>query len=145
MFKKPEFPGFRKKKSASASHTKKTTFIKNEGLSLLDDEKPAAVGELWLCRNVLKKGHLTEGLPDCLSIQKRLRLLSSAMMLPSKPRKDLYLNTACSVRSFRPSESFSTLTCILSPSPFLLLVRPRKLTRDEWLGFQCERVPEQAG
>jgi hypothetical protein len=56
MFKKPDFPGFRKKKSASASQTKKTTFIKNEGLSLLDDvdeetdtngnEKPAAVGEL---------------------------------------------------------------------------------------------------
>lgn len=66
MFKKPDFPGFRKKKSASASHAKKTTFIKNEGLSLLDDideetdisgdEKPVAVGELITRREVLKGG-----------------------------------------------------------------------------------------
>jgi hypothetical protein len=66
MFKKPDLPGFRKKKSASASHTKKTAFIKNEGLSLLDDideetdvngdEKPVAAGELCTRRKVLKGG-----------------------------------------------------------------------------------------
>jgi hypothetical protein len=66
MFERPDFPGFRRKKSASASHTKTTTVIKNEGLSLLDDideetdingnEKPATVGELCTRREVFKEG-----------------------------------------------------------------------------------------
>lgn len=134
MSKKPDFPGFRKKKSASASHTKKTTFIENEGLSLLDDineetdingnDKPAAVGELITRREVLKGDLSPDHKARLLSMQKRSRLLSSATMPPSKPRKDLCLSTACSVRSFRPSESFRTHTCMLSPSSFLLLVRP---------------------
>lgn len=129
MFKKPDFPGFRKKKSASASQTKKTASIKNEGLSLLDDideetdingnEKPATVGELITSREVLKERRSSDHKARFSSKQKRLRLLSSAMMPLSKPRKDLYLNTACLVRSFRPSEFFCTHTCMLSPSPFL--------------------------